>query len=152
MAAIAGALTHRYNDRPLARVVFTESHDEDGNNGGRLPHDIDPQHPDSFWAKKRSTLGAAIMFSTPGIPMMFRGQEIQLTGAVMRQTAPALPEQFDADRPARFRGELPAMVPVVDKDPLAPSALPTPDSWEWSSETGRTRAPARDWFSRHLTA
>ena len=76
MAAIAGALTHRYNDRPLARVVFTESHDEDGNNGGRLPHDIDPQHPDSFWAKKRSTLGAAIMFTAPGIPMMFQGQEI----------------------------------------------------------------------------
>jgi uncharacterized protein len=51
-------------------------------------------------------------------------------------------EMFDADRLARFRGEPPAMVPVVDKDPLAPSALPTPDSWEWFSETGNTRAPA----------
>jgi len=51
-------------------------------------------------------------------------------------------EQFDADRLARFQGKPPAMVPVVDKDPLAPSALPTPDSWEWFSETGNTRAPA----------
>ena len=51
-------------------------------------------------------------------------------------------EQFDADRTARFLGEAPAMVPVVDKDPLAPSALPTPDSWEWFSQTGETRAPA----------
>jgi hypothetical protein len=34
------------------------------------------------------------------------------------------------------------MIPVVDADPMAPSALPTPDSWEWFSETGRTRAPA----------
>jgi fermentation-respiration switch protein FrsA (DUF1100 family) len=51
-------------------------------------------------------------------------------------------ELFDADRLARFRGEAPAMVPVVDPDPLAPSALPTPDSWEWFSETGKTRAPA----------
>jgi hypothetical protein len=34
------------------------------------------------------------------------------------------------------------MVPVVDKDPLAPSALPTPDSWEWFTETGAARAPA----------
>ena len=51
-------------------------------------------------------------------------------------------EQFDADRLARFRGEPPAMVPVVDKDPLAPSALPTADSWEWFTETGNTRAPA----------
>ena len=39
---------------------------------------------------------------------------------------------------ARFRGEPPAMVPVVDEDPLAPSALPTPDSWEWFTETGKT--------------
>ena len=50
--------------------------------------------------------------------------------------------QFDADRLARFRGEPPAMVPVVDKDPLAPSALPTPDSWEWFTQTGNDRAPA----------
>jgi fermentation-respiration switch protein FrsA (DUF1100 family) len=51
-------------------------------------------------------------------------------------------EQFDADRLARFQSEPPAMVPVVDKDPLAPSALPTPDSWEWFTQTGSTRAPA----------
>jgi hypothetical protein len=51
-------------------------------------------------------------------------------------------EMFDADRLARFNGEPPVMVPVVDKDPLAPSALPTADSWEWFSETGNTRAPA----------
>ncbi|HEX8860203.1 MAG TPA: alpha/beta hydrolase [Actinomycetes bacterium] len=49
---------------------------------------------------------------------------------------------FDQDRAARFRGEAPAMVPVVDADPLAVSALPTPDSWEWFSETGKSRAPA----------
>jgi fermentation-respiration switch protein FrsA (DUF1100 family) len=49
---------------------------------------------------------------------------------------------FEADRLARFRGEPPATVPVVDADPLAPSALPTPDSWEWFTETGKTRAPA----------
>src|SRR5450631_2751583 len=51
-------------------------------------------------------------------------------------------EQFDADRLARFHGDPPVVVPVVDKDPLAPSALPTADSWEWFSETGNTRAPA----------
>ncbi len=50
--------------------------------------------------------------------------------------------QFDADRLARFQGQPPVMVPVVDKDPLAPSALPTPDSWDWFSQTGETRAPA----------
>ena len=49
---------------------------------------------------------------------------------------------FDEDRAARFRGEPPAMVPVVDPDPMAVSALPTADSWEWFSETGEKRAPA----------
>jgi fermentation-respiration switch protein FrsA (DUF1100 family) len=53
-----------------------------------------------------------------------------------------LQEQFDADRLARFRGEPPAMVPVVDENPLAPSALPTPDSWTWFIETHKHRAPA----------
>jgi fermentation-respiration switch protein FrsA (DUF1100 family) len=51
-------------------------------------------------------------------------------------------EMFDADRLARFQGKAPAMVSVVDEDPLAPCALPTPDSWSWFSETGRNRASA----------
>jgi len=51
-------------------------------------------------------------------------------------------QAFDADREARFRGEAPAMIPVVDADPMAASALPTPDSWEWFSQTGETRAPS----------
>jgi len=51
-------------------------------------------------------------------------------------------QMFDADRLARFQGQPPAMVPVVDKDPMAASALPTPDSWEWFSQTGETRAPS----------
>ena len=51
-------------------------------------------------------------------------------------------DMFDADRAARFAGDPPAMVPVVAEDPLAPSALPTPDSWSWFSQTGKTRAPS----------
>jgi len=49
---------------------------------------------------------------------------------------------MEQDRAARYRGEPPAMVPVVDPDPMAVSALPTPDSWAWFSETGKRRAPA----------
>jgi uncharacterized protein len=51
-------------------------------------------------------------------------------------------EMFDADRAARFAGDPPAMVPVVDEDPLAPSALPTPDSFTWFTETAKLRAPS----------
>src|SRR5712692_3163628 len=49
---------------------------------------------------------------------------------------------FDQDREGRFAGKAPAMIKVVDPDPMAPSALPTADSWAWFSETSQTRAPA----------
>jgi dienelactone hydrolase len=53
-----------------------------------------------------------------------------------------LQAQCDEDRRRRFAGEAPAMIPVVAENPLAPCVLPTADSWQWFSETGRTRAPA----------
>ncbi|KIX10390.1 uncharacterized protein Z518_01472 [Rhinocladiella mackenziei CBS 650.93] len=40
---------------------------------------------------------------------------------------------FAADRITRAQGGEPGMVPVVDADPLKPSALPTPDSYEFFS-------------------
>lgn len=49
---------------------------------------------------------------------------------------------LDADREARFAGKEPEMIPVVAEDPLAPSSLPTPDSWQWFTQTGETRAPS----------
>ena len=49
---------------------------------------------------------------------------------------------FNADRAARYRGDPPAMVPVVAEDPLAPCALPTSDSYQWFSETAKSRATA----------
>lgn len=49
---------------------------------------------------------------------------------------------FDDDRANRFAGAAPAMIPVVDEDPSAPSALPTADSYTWFTETGASRAPS----------
>ena len=49
---------------------------------------------------------------------------------------------LEADRRARYRGEAAAMVPVVAQNPLDPSALPTPDSWTWFTETHKLRAPS----------
>jgi fermentation-respiration switch protein FrsA (DUF1100 family) len=51
-------------------------------------------------------------------------------------------QMFDGDREARYQGKEPAMVPVVNDDPLGPAALPTPDSFSWFTETGQTRAPS----------
>ena len=55
---------------------------------------------------------------------------------------PGLRATLDLDREARYAGKEPGMIPVVAEDPLAPSSLPTPDSWQWFTETGNTRAPS----------
>lgn len=49
---------------------------------------------------------------------------------------------FDADRRARYAGQPPAMIDVVNEDPMAASALPTPDSYEWFIGTHKLRAPS----------
>jgi 1,4-alpha-glucan branching enzyme len=73
--AVVQALTRRFNVDVFERVVFTESHDEVASGKARVPEEISPDDPDSVYAKKRSALGAALVFTTPGIPMIFQGQE-----------------------------------------------------------------------------
>jgi 1,4-alpha-glucan branching enzyme len=41
-----------------------------------VPEEIWPGKVDSWFSKKRSTLGAAIVLTSPGIPMIFQGQEL----------------------------------------------------------------------------
>lgn len=88
--AVRAAIERRYDDDAFKRVVYTESHDEVGevepNPRGkqRVPEAIQPGRGDGYYAKKRSTLGAAVVFTSPGIPMIFQGQEMlertQFTG------------------------------------------------------------------------
>jgi 1,4-alpha-glucan branching enzyme len=75
MGVIQAVLERSYAASAFARVVFTESHDADGNGRTRVPAEIDPAQPGSYWAKKRSTLGGALVLTAPGIPMLFQGQE-----------------------------------------------------------------------------
>jgi 1,4-alpha-glucan branching enzyme len=71
----------RFNGNPFERVIYTESHDEvaDGH-GARVPELIWPGNADGYFAQKRSTLGAALVFTVPGIPMIFMGQEFLESG------------------------------------------------------------------------
>jgi 1,4-alpha-glucan branching enzyme len=75
MWAVRDAITHSYNGRATGRVIYTESHDEVANGRSRIPEMIWPGHAGSYYSKKRSTLGAAIVMTSPGIPMLFEGQE-----------------------------------------------------------------------------
>ena len=64
------------DDDAFGRVIYTESHDEDANGSARVPEEIWPGYADSWAAKKRATLGSAIVLTSPGIPMLFQGQEL----------------------------------------------------------------------------
>ena len=84
MDALRSFIEQRFNNDAFQRIVYTESHDEVGEahdpakrNVGqaRIPEQIWPSNADSFYSQKRSTLGAAIVFTAPGIPMIFMGQE-----------------------------------------------------------------------------
>jgi 1,4-alpha-glucan branching enzyme len=99
MGTIRDVLYQRYNTSAFERIIYTESHDEVGalNGKRRLPTDINPGGPTGYFARKRSTLGAALAFTAPGIPMICQGQEILETTAF--GAGP-----IDWDNYDRFRG------------------------------------------------
>ena len=74
------AMKFRYNDDAFQRVVYTESHDEVANGKSRVPTEVDQYDQEGYWARKRSALGACIVMTAPGIPMIFQGQEVLMTG------------------------------------------------------------------------
>ena len=74
--AIKSAAFAQYNGDSFQRVIFSESHDEVANGKARVPSEIDPSSPDGWYARKRSTLAAALGLTVPGVPMLFQGQEL----------------------------------------------------------------------------
>ncbi|WP_114750577.1 alpha-amylase family glycosyl hydrolase [Pleomorphovibrio marinus] len=72
---VVESLLQRFNNDAFQRVIFTESHDSVANGSTRLPEEISPGDAEGEFAKKKSTLGALLLFTSPGIPMIFQGQE-----------------------------------------------------------------------------
>jgi 1,4-alpha-glucan branching enzyme len=71
---VAEAISKSYNSSgAFQRVNYTESHDDA--NKARIPSLIDGNNPQSIFALRRTAIGAALMFTAPGIPMLFMGQE-----------------------------------------------------------------------------
>lgn len=100
MHSLRDVIRQRYNDNAFQRVVYTESHDEVAASAGlaRLPEQIWPGHADSYFSQKRSTLAAALIFTAPGIPMIFMGQEFLESGAWSDA------RQLDWSKTSRFAG------------------------------------------------
>jgi 1,4-alpha-glucan branching enzyme len=98
MRALAQAIVQRFNDDPFQRVIYSESHDEVANGKARVPHEIDAENSEGWFAQKRSTLAAAIVFTSPGVPMIFQGQEF-LSGGWFQDSQP-----LDWDQQKEYRG------------------------------------------------
>lgn len=75
LTAVAHALTFQYGEDTFNRVIYTESHDEVANGKARVVEEICQRGDSLTQAKKRANLGATLLFTTPGIPMLFQGQE-----------------------------------------------------------------------------
>jgi 1,4-alpha-glucan branching enzyme len=95
---VIAALKARYDGDAFKRVVYSESHDEVANGKARVPTEIAPDDPEGYPARKRSSLGAALVFTAPGIPMIFQGQEF-LEGEWFRDEVP-----LDWERQKRHAG------------------------------------------------
>jgi len=73
-SVVAEAVSKSYDrSGPFQRVVYTESHDEA--NEQRITDRVAPGDAEGWLARKLSSLGAALMLTSPGIPMLFMGQE-----------------------------------------------------------------------------
>lgn len=94
------AATATYNGDSFERVVYSESHDEVANGKARVTSEVDSAAPESWHAKKRSTLAAALALTVPGVPMLFQGQEL-LETEWFRDTDP-----IDWSRAKEFSGIL----------------------------------------------
>jgi len=84
VAAIESSIERDNGGGAFGRVIYSENHDKvghpndlaDGKPQIRLPTLIDETDHRSVFAKKRSTLAAAVVLTSPGIPMIFQGQEM----------------------------------------------------------------------------
>ena len=101
MYAVRDIIAQRYNADAFERVIYTESHDADANGQSRLPEMIQPGNAASYFAKKRSTLAAVAVFTSPGIPMIFMGQEFLESGYFHND-----PEELDWSKTLTYSGIL----------------------------------------------
>ena len=100
LEALQEAVTCCFDGDVFKRVIYSESHDEVANGSARLPSEISPDDSSALYARQRSNLAAALVYTSPGIPMIFQGQEF-LTDEWFRDDVP-----LDWSGPQEFKGVL----------------------------------------------
>jgi len=56
-------------------LVMQPKDDSDHNRMDRIARVADPSNPHSWWARSRARVSTGLLFTMPGIPMLFMGQE-----------------------------------------------------------------------------
>ena len=75
LADVVSGMTSTFNQVYLQSVAYIESHNELSSKNSRLYQLVDPQDPTSRTARKKATLAAEILFTSPEVPLMFQGDE-----------------------------------------------------------------------------
>ena len=75
LSDVVSGMTSTFNNTYLQTVAYVESHNELTTANSRLYQLVDPQNPTSRTARKKATLAAGILFTSPAVPMIFQGDE-----------------------------------------------------------------------------
>ncbi len=81
LTGICAELGRTYNGNAFERIIFMDSHDSAANGSARLSELIAPGNADSLFARRQSLIAATLLFTAPGIPMLFQGQEFMEGGS-----------------------------------------------------------------------
>ena len=98
VGAMVSAIVPSFEGDAFRRVIYSESHDEVANGKQRLVSEIDPENPASVWARRRALQAAGVVLTSPGVPMLFQGQEFLEDGWFDDQNV------LDWEKARRFRG------------------------------------------------
>ena len=98
IGALVAAIIPSWQGDAFRRVIYSESHDEVANGRQRLVSEIDPENPSSVWARRRALQAAGLVLTSPGVPMLFQGQEFLEDGWFDDR------EALDWEKARRFRG------------------------------------------------
>ncbi|HET8737328.1 MAG TPA: alpha-amylase family glycosyl hydrolase [Pricia sp.] len=75
LSTVAEALEYSSEDQFFDRIIYCEYQNAVANGFLRLPVEINPKNNDCPNARKKAALGAVLLLTAPGIPMLFQGQE-----------------------------------------------------------------------------
>lgn len=98
LGALANAITSKPDGNPFKRVIYAESHDEVANGKKRVVSEIDEDNPSSLWARRRALQAAGLVLTSPGVPMIFQGQEFLEDGCFDDR------EMLDWEKAGHFSG------------------------------------------------